>query len=173
VSGRQAKLVVRRGGAQDVRFLRDMLHHAYYWKERTPDTGPGPVALYVKAWGRPGDTAVVAIDDGFPVGAAWYRLFAKERPGFGFVDERTPELAIAVVPSARGKGVGSALLGTLLVRAREAGHTTISLGVDRANEGAIELYERHGFEPVATSDDTVTMLAHLDPAPTNEGTDTA
>ena len=58
-------VVVRRGSAQDVRFLRDMLHHAYYWKERAPDTGPGPVALYVKAWGRPGDTAMIAIDKGF------------------------------------------------------------------------------------------------------------
>ena len=63
-----SKVVVRRGGAQDVRFLRDMLHHAYYWKERAPDAGPGPVALYVKAWGRRGDTAVVAIEEGFPVG---------------------------------------------------------------------------------------------------------
>ena len=70
-----SEIVVRRGGAQDVRFLRDMLHHAYYWKERAPDAGPGPVALYVKAWGRVGDTAVIALDRGFPVGAAWYRLF--------------------------------------------------------------------------------------------------
>src|SRR6185503_9046990 len=110
VSTGDAQVVVRRGGAQDVRFLRDMLHHAYYWKERAPDAGPGPVALYVKAWGRQGDTAVLALDRGFPVGAAWYRLFDRERPGFGFVDERTPELAIAVVPNARGRGVGSALL---------------------------------------------------------------
>jgi len=36
VSAAQTGLVVRRGGAQDVRFLRDMLHHAYYWKERAP-----------------------------------------------------------------------------------------------------------------------------------------
>ena len=76
----QARLVVRGAGAQDMRFLRDMLHHAYYWKERVPDTGPGPVALYVKAWGRPGDTAVIASDKGFPVGAAWYRLFGRDRP---------------------------------------------------------------------------------------------
>ena len=55
-------MVLRRGGPQDVRFLRDMLHHAYYWKERQPDEGPGPVALYVKAWGRRGDTAVIALD---------------------------------------------------------------------------------------------------------------
>ena len=162
MSAAQTGVVVRRGGAQDVRFLRDMLHHAYYWKERAPeDTGPGPVALYVKAWGRPGDTAVIAIDGGFPAGAAWYRLFPRDRPGYGFVDERTPELAIAVVPNARGKGVGSALLGALLDRARVEGYGAISLSVDRNNAGAIELYERHGFERVGEDDDSVTMLAHL------------
>ncbi|HEY9457349.1 MAG TPA: GNAT family N-acetyltransferase [Gaiella sp.] len=162
MSAAQTGVVVRRGGAQDVRFLRDMLHHAYYWKERAPeDTGPGPVALYVKAWGRPGDAAMIAIDGGFPAGAAWYRLFSRDRPGYGFVDERTPELAIAVVPNARGKGVGSALLEALLERARAEGHDAISLSVDRNNAGAIELYERHGFERVREVDDSVTMLAHL------------
>ena len=154
-------MVVRRGGPQDVRFLRDMLHHAYYWKERNPDAGPGPVALYVKAWGRRGDTAVIAIDNGFPVGAAWYRLFSARQPGYGFVDERTPELAIAVVPSARGRGVGSALLDALLERARAEGHEAISLAVDRDNAGAIALYERHGFERTAESEDTHTMVARL------------
>ena len=176
MNGEATKIVVRRGGAQDVRFLRDMLHHAYYWKERAPDTGPGPVALYVKAWGRPGDTAVIAIERGFPVGAAWYRLFGRDRPGYGFVDEQTPELAIAVVPNARGKGVGSALLDALLGRARAAGYPTISLSVDRANAAAIELYERHGFRQMEEDGDSVTMLAHLDDSssePTNEGIDTA
>ena len=86
-------MIIRRGGRQDVRFLRDMLHHAYYWRERQPGEGPGPVALYVKGWGRVGDTALIAIEDGFPVGAAWYRLFRRELPGYGFVDEETPELA--------------------------------------------------------------------------------
>ncbi|HET7368446.1 MAG TPA: GNAT family N-acetyltransferase [Gaiella sp.] len=162
MSAAQTGVVVRRGGAQDLRFLRDMLHHAYYWKERAPeDTGPGPVALYVKAWGRPGDAAMIAIDGGFPAGAAWYRLFSRNRPGYGFVDERTPELAIAVVPNARGKGVGSALLEALLERARTEGHDAISLSVDRNNAGAIELYERYGFERVREVDDSVTMLAHL------------
>jgi ribosomal protein S18 acetylase RimI-like enzyme len=173
VNAERGRIVVRRGGAQDVRFLRDMLHHAYYWKERAPDAGPGPVALYVKAWGRRGDTAVIAIEGGFPVGAAWYRLFAKDKPGYAFVDERTPELAIAVVPNARGKGVGSKLLDALLARAREAGYPTVSLSVDRANAGAIELYQRHGFERVDEDQDSVTMLARLDTPPPNEGTDTA
>jgi ribosomal protein S18 acetylase RimI-like enzyme len=146
---------------QDVRFLRDMLHHAYYWKERAPGAGPGPVQLYVKAWGRPGDTAVIAIQDGFPVGAAWYRLFPKERPGYGFVDETTPELAIAVVPNRRGRGIGDALLNELVDKARQAGYGALSLCVDRQNQDAIRVYEKHGFARVGEQDDSLTMLAQL------------
>jgi ribosomal protein S18 acetylase RimI-like enzyme len=158
-------VAVRRGGAQDVRFLRDMLHHAYYWKERAPGEGPGPVQLYVKAWGRPGDTAVIAIEDGFPVGAAWFRLFPRERPGYGFVDPATPELAIAVVPNRRGRGIGDELLNTRLDRARGDGYPALSLCVGKRNGDAIRVYERHGFERVAEDEDTLTMLASLAPVP--------
>ncbi len=154
-------VVVRRGTAQDVRFLRDMLHHAYYWKERMPDEGPGPVQLYVKAWGRPGDAAMIALVDGFPAGAAWFRRFRASSPGYGFVDEQTPELAIAVVPNARGKGVGSALLEALLERARSEGYPSLSLSVDRLNKGAIALYEQHGFQRVGETDDSLTLQATL------------
>jgi len=119
------------------------------------------VQLYVKAFGRPGDTVVIALADGFPVGAAWYRLFKAAKPGYGFVDEKTPELAIAVVPNARGKGVGSALLDALLARARAAGHETVSLSVDKKNLGAIHVYEEHGFSRVAESDDSLTMVCAL------------
>src|SRR5215470_12872666 len=154
-------VVLRTGGAQDIRFLRDMLHHAYYWKERAPDAGPGPVQLYVKAWGRPGDAAVIALEEGFPVGASWYRLFRESAPGYGFVDERTPELAIAVVPNARGKGVGGMLLDALVERAREEGFEAISLSVDKRNSGAIALYRQHGFEQVGETDDSLTLQAKL------------
>jgi hypothetical protein len=50
--------VIRKGGAQDTRFLRDMLHHAYYWRARVPGSF---VSRYVRGWGRPGDTAVIAL----------------------------------------------------------------------------------------------------------------
>jgi ribosomal protein S18 acetylase RimI-like enzyme len=138
-----------------------MLHHAYYWKERQPDAGPGPVQLYVKAWGREGDTAVIALVDGFPVGAAWFRIFKADAPGYGFVDAQTPELAIAVVPNARGKGVGAALLDALVARARDGGYEGISLSVDRHNSGAIALYEQHGFRQVDESLDSLTLRADL------------
>ena len=155
-------MVIRRGGRQDVRFLRDMLHHAYYWRERNPGEEPGPVSRYVKGWGRPRDTALIAVEEAFPVGAGWYRLFRRDQPGYGFVDEQTPELTIAVVPSRRGRGLGDALLTALCDRAREEGHAAISLSVERGNEGLMRFYEKHGFELVAEEGgDSVTLRRDL------------
>src|ERR1043166_1826205 len=102
---------IRRAGPQDVPFLKDMLRHAYYWRATTvSETGEPPVQRYVERWGRPGDTALIAIQDFQPVGAAWYRLFRADNRGYGFIDEETPELSIAIVPSKRGSGLGSELL---------------------------------------------------------------
>ncbi len=156
-------MLIRRGGRQDVRFLRDMLHHAYYWRERQPGDGPGPVALYVKGWGRVGDTALIAIEDGFPVGAAWYRLFRRDHPGYGFVDEETPELAIAVVPSRRGRGIGDALLDALYERAKVDGHLAVSLAVERHNDSLVSYYEqKHGFARARENgEESVTMRREL------------
>ena len=155
-------MVIRRGGRQDVRFLRDMLHHAYYWRERNPGDGPGPAARYIKGWGRPGDTVLIALDDGFPVGAAWYRLFRKGLRGYGFVDDDTPELAIAVVPSRRGRGIGEALLGALCERARSDGYQALSLSVGRDDPALVSFYEQHGFAQVEGGDEqSLTMRRGL------------
>jgi GNAT superfamily N-acetyltransferase len=150
-------IVVRKGGAQDIRFLRDMLRHAYYWRERVPGS---LVSRYIRGWGRPGDTAVIALEGGFPVGAAWFRVFRSAEPGYGFVDERTPELAIAVVPSKRGHGVGDALLKALLAKARAGGFERLSLSVEPGNP-ARKLYERHGFAVVDEGAEAWTMVAEL------------
>ncbi len=157
-------VVLRRGGAQDGRFLRDMLHHAYYWRERVPGS---LVSRYVRGWGRAGDTAVIALENGFPVGAAWFRLFTGAEPGYGFVDERTPELAIAVVPSKRGHGVGEELLVALVERARASGYEALSLSVEPGNP-ARKLYERHGFEVVGQGPEAWTMRASVASAATTQ-----
>jgi ribosomal protein S18 acetylase RimI-like enzyme len=150
-------VLLRRGGAQDLRFLRDMLHHAYYWRERVPGS---LVSRYVKGWGRPGDTALIALQNGFPVGAAWFRLFGEAEPGYGFVDAETPELAIAVVPSKRGHGIGDDLLSALIQKAQSAGYGRLSLSVEPGNP-ARKLYERHGFQVVDEGDEAWTMVAEL------------
>jgi ribosomal protein S18 acetylase RimI-like enzyme len=103
---------------------------------------------------------VIALEQGFPVGAAWFRLFSAAEPGYGFVDEATPELAIAVVPSKRGHGIGDELLQALLAKAEAAGYGRLSLSVEPGNP-ARKLYERHGFEVVDEGDEAWTMVASL------------
>jgi ribosomal protein S18 acetylase RimI-like enzyme len=53
---------------------------------------------------------------------------------------------ICTSPAARGKGVGYELLRRSLVSLAEAGATSASLTVTAANEHAVQLYERVGFE---------------------------
>lgn len=151
--------MIRPGGARDVPFLRDMLRHAFYWRTPVGDEEP-PLTRYVNGWGRRGDRSLIAIDEFVPVGAAWYRLFTNDDAGFGFVDERTPELAIAVVPSRRSRGFGRELLAGLLERAREDGFDAISLSVARDNP-AVALYESYGFERLREDDGAVVMRAAL------------
>ncbi len=155
--------MIRRGGPNDVPFLRDMLRHAYYWRWGDAETADLPVSRYVESWGRRGDRALIAIDDFRPVGAAWYRLFSEARPGYGFVDADTPELTIAVVPSRRGHGFGAELLSALLEHAREDGFHAVSLSVEPENP-ALHLYQRHGFEKVGERGGAWVMLARLSEA---------
>jgi ribosomal protein S18 acetylase RimI-like enzyme len=150
--------VIRPAGAQDLPFLRDMLRHAYY--ARWGSEADVPLERYVAGWGRPGDTALVAIEQFQPIGAAWFRLFTEEEPGYGFVDAETPELTIAVVPSRRGKGLGNELLTALLDQAREDGFTAASLSVEPDNP-ALHLYEQHGFARVGERAGALVMRAEL------------
>jgi ribosomal protein S18 acetylase RimI-like enzyme len=150
--------VIRHAGAQDLPFLRDMLRHAYY--ARWGSEADVPLERYVAGWGRRGDNALVAIDEFQPVGAAWYRLFEAGEPGYGFVDEETPELTIAIVPSRRGKGLGEELLGSLLDQAQRDGYARISLSVEQDNP-AIRLYEQHGFAKVGDRAGALVMQAEL------------
>jgi GNAT superfamily N-acetyltransferase len=155
--------VIRRGNRQDVRFLKDMLRHAFYWRSGGAGEDEEPsLWRYVSGWGRRGDMAVLGLEEGFPIGAAWYRLFTRDEPGFGFVDERTPEVAIAVVPSRRGRGIGSELLDALVAAAREQGFESLSLSVAE-DSPALYMFEQQGFERVEKTDGSWTMRLNLAP----------
>jgi GNAT superfamily N-acetyltransferase len=148
--------MLRDADLQDMRFLRDMLRHAYHWRiAQDPDL---PVFRYVQNWGRRGDAGVIAFEGPNSFGAAWYRLFPAAAPGFGFVEEETPELTIAVVPSHRGHGTGGELLEALLERARSDGFPRVSLSAEPGQTG---FYERHGFHEHRREDGTITMVADL------------
>ena len=92
--------MIRRGAHADVTFMRSMLAHAYHWRVAGLDA-PIPLARYIENWGREGDVAVIAMEHGHRIGAAWLRRFPASAPGYAFVDEQTAELTISVVPSRR------------------------------------------------------------------------
>jgi GNAT superfamily N-acetyltransferase len=136
-----------------------MLRHAFYWRSGGT-VEDASLWRYVAGWGRRGDSAVIALEGGFPVGAAWFRLFPRDEPGFGFVDAQTPEVSIAVVPSRRGHGIGSELLDALLGWAKEQGYDGLSLSV--ADESpAMHVFEKQGFEKVQQTDGSWTMRINL------------
>lgn len=61
------------------------------------------IAKYGEDWGHVGGEGFIAAlaENQQPIGAAWYRLFQKSNPGYGYVDETTPELSIAILPHDR------------------------------------------------------------------------
>src|SRR5688572_6534918 len=92
----------------DRALLREMTYLAIYVP---PGFAPPPFSIldepdirkYTEAWGtRPGDLGLVALADGEPVGAAWLRRFDRTESGYGYVDDATPELSVALLPDFRG-----------------------------------------------------------------------
>jgi ribosomal protein S18 acetylase RimI-like enzyme len=145
----------------DEAVLWAMLYHALYVP---PGQEPFPaeivrepeIARYVIGWGRAGDQGVLALDDETSIGAAWLRLFSSENRGYGYVDEKTPELSVAVLPEYRNQGVGTTLL-TRLMTDVESQYSAVSLSVSPLNP-AVRLYHRLRFELVSQESESMTML---------------
>ena len=159
-------MVIRDLRSDEEGFLRDMLYAALDWKpgRRLPPkfllVRIPQVAIFHRGWGRPGDTALVAESGGVPIGLAWYRFFTEADHGEGYVDDATPEVAVAVADGHRGKGVGTALMEAIHARARDDGVRRISLSVDHDNP-ARHLYERLGYVPLDERDDDDRMVLEL------------
>jgi ribosomal protein S18 acetylase RimI-like enzyme len=111
-------------------------------------------------WGRVGDKAVIVEENSKRVGAAWYRLWTKEKHSYGFVDPETPEIGMGVTFDYRSKGIGRKLLRTLIEAARNDGFKTISLSVSPSNF-ARQLYESQGFEKVGGSGTSWILMLKL------------
>ncbi len=152
--------------SDETAFLQEMLYTALAWR---PDVELPPrewvlehpqVAPFHTAWGRGGDTGLVAEEDDALVGLAWYRFFTEDEHGEGYVDDETPEVAVAVVDGHRGRGIGGALMVAIHERAREQRVGRISLSVDPDNP-ARRLYLRLGYVDLEPGDENGRMILEL------------
>ncbi len=121
------------------------------------------ISCYVKDWGQEDDSGFVAIEasNEAMIGAAWIRRFRARLPGYGFIDECTPELTIAVAPEYRGQGIGTELLSKLL-HSVQSRFPAISLSVSAENPAA-RLYVRLGFTVVGQNGTSLTMVKNFRP----------
>ncbi|MBD2496367.1 GNAT family N-acetyltransferase [Nostoc sp. FACHB-280] len=141
---------------EDEPFLWQMLCEAAHIQQEgktIQDVMNNPdLARYVQGWGRKADLGFVAIHTNThqPVGAAWIRLLTGENRGYGYIDDFTPELAIATLPEYRNQGIGTKLLTHLLTTARKS-YPAISLSI-RSTNPALQLYQRFGWQVVPDSE---------------------
>lgn len=123
---------------------------------RTPE-----LAHYFTPWPADRDFGLVVEDPaGTAIAVTWLRHLPADDPGYGFVDESTPELSIWVAPTHRGRGLGAHLLVTLLHEARSRGIGAVSLSVESGNP-ARALYEKLGFVAAGAELDASTLLLRL------------
>ena len=115
---------------------------------------------YYDPWQASDFGYVAENSNGEAIGVVWLRFFTADDPGFGFVDEATPELSIWVAEGERGRGVGSQLLDAAIRAARSKGFRRISLSVEEGNP-ARRLYERAGFAWAGEGFDKGTLVLEL------------
>jgi ribosomal protein S18 acetylase RimI-like enzyme len=85
------------------------------------------------------------------IGRPVFRALNQHLPGEWYLQ------AIAVLPQARGAGIGSRLVSDAFARAAVTGCDVVSLDVDAANARAQALYAQLGFRVVSTSSTAILL----------------
>jgi ribosomal protein S18 acetylase RimI-like enzyme len=153
---------LRKSKPSDIQFIREMLYEAVFWRPNPNKpsfeeylTDPS-VALM--DWGeREGDTAVIALVDSIPAGAAWFRFYTDDNCIRGYINETIPAIAIAVHKNYRRQGIGEKMIEWLIDHASKHNIQELSLMVSKDNH-AIRLYRKCGFLEYADKGDSLLML---------------
>lgn len=142
-------------------FLKEMLYQAIFVADKTivlprEIIEQSDLRKYIQDFGKKGDYCLVAEQYGKLIGAIWIRLIN----GYGFVDNETPELSMAVLKAHRGNGIGEKLLIAMIDRLKDKQLKRVSLSVDRENY-SYGFYKKHGFVDYLESEDSITMTKEL------------
>jgi ribosomal protein S18 acetylase RimI-like enzyme len=160
-------ILLRKSQHSDIPFLREMLYEAVFWRVgvKKPSFEEGislpDTAKSLADWGeRDGDTAVVALINSTPVGAAWYRFWSDSNFILGYIDENTPVLVIGILSDYRHQGIGGKMVEWLIDYASKHSIQKISLNVSKDNY-AKNLYIQQGFQVYADKRDALTMARKI------------
>jgi GNAT superfamily N-acetyltransferase len=136
-------LSIRAARQDDLDLLWTFLAIAAYEPDIAKAKATPVVAAHLAGWRRSCDFGYIAESNGLALGAAWARQFAPDEDPAFHVDDRTPEISLAVHETMRGRGLGPSLLGALIGEARRR-RVGLCLNVRDSNP-AVRLYERAGF----------------------------
>lgn len=152
--GGEARITIREGTGNDVAGVISVGHRT--WPATyEPIAGPEYVAMGLAKWWTPdvvsrsiraGHTLVAV--DSRSHGGAEVASRAGEVIGvatYGVQDDDFVLWKLYVLPSHHGQDIGSRLLAAVTERARELGHSRITLSHIAGNDNAAAFYRAHGF----------------------------
>ncbi len=137
--------IVREATARDLPDIREIYNHYVANSTVTFDETPWTLPVVRTKFARIRDLGypflVAESPRGVVLGFAYVYPW-KEKAAYRF----TVENSIYLGPASTGKGLGTALLGELLERSRDAGvKEIIAVIADRGADGSIALHEKFGF----------------------------
>lgn len=159
------KYIIREMEKSEIQLLSDFLYEAIFQPDETNllprDIIKKPeLSVFIDNFGEENDYCLVAECSGKIVGAVWTRILSGKVKGFGNIDDKTPEFAISIYKEYRNRGIGTALMKSMLHLLKNCGYTKTSLAVQKDNY-AVTMYKSVGFEVVTEMEEEYLMVCKL------------
>lgn len=141
--------------------LKEFLYEAIFQKD-TENLLPKEIInepnlkIYIENFGQKHDHCLCAEANGSIIGAVWTRII----PGYGNIDEKTPEFAISLYKEYRGKGIGTKMMQQMLSLLKSKGYKRTSLSVQKENY-AFRMYKNLGFKITNENEEEFIMVYDL------------
>lgn len=158
--------IIRKIKNAELGILEKMLYEAIFQPKgseplardiiKTPE-----IFIYIENFfSKKDDHCFVSEIKGMVVGCVWVRILTGEIKGYGYIDSKTPEFAISLLPEYRKSGIGTALMKRMIDYLREYGYKQASLSVDK-NNYACKMYKGLGFKIIEEKENDYLMLLQL------------